>query len=88
MSGVRNVFHVSMLRKYYPDPSHVIDWRRLGLRSDVTYDERPIQIVDRKVQKLRNREIPLVRVRWQYHGDEQQTWEREDYMKEHYPFLF
>jgi hypothetical protein len=54
----------------------------------VTYDERPIQIVDRKVQRLRNREISLVRVQWQHHGDEQQTWEREDYMKEYYLFLF
>ena len=26
MSGVHEVFHVSMLRKYTPDPSHVVDW--------------------------------------------------------------
>ena len=25
MSGVHEVFHVSMLRKYSPDPSHVVD---------------------------------------------------------------
>ena len=25
MSGVHEVFHVSMLRKYTPDPSHVVD---------------------------------------------------------------
>ena len=26
MSGVHEVFHVSMLRKYTPDPTHVVDW--------------------------------------------------------------
>ena len=26
MSGVHEVFHVSMLRKYTPDPAHVVDW--------------------------------------------------------------
>ena len=26
MLGVHEVFHVSMLRKYTPDPAHVVDW--------------------------------------------------------------
>ena len=26
MSGVHEVFHVSMLRKYTPNPAHVVDW--------------------------------------------------------------
>ena len=26
MSGVHEVFHVSILRKYTPDPAHVVDW--------------------------------------------------------------
>ena len=26
MSGVYEVFHISMLRKYTPDPAHVVDW--------------------------------------------------------------
>ena len=26
MSGVHEVIHVSMLRKYTPDPAHVVDW--------------------------------------------------------------
>ena len=31
MSTVHEVFHVSMLRKYTPDPTHVVDWDRLRL---------------------------------------------------------
>ena len=26
MLGVREVFHVSMLREYTPDPAHEVDW--------------------------------------------------------------
>ena len=29
--GVHDVFHVSMLRKYIPDPSHVLDYSQLEL---------------------------------------------------------
>ena len=32
LSGVHNVFHVSMLRKYVPDPGHVVDYEPLKLR--------------------------------------------------------
>ena len=31
MSGVHEVFHVSMLRKYMLDPAHVVDWDRSRL---------------------------------------------------------
>ena len=29
MYGVHEVFHVSMLRKYTPDPAHVVDWGQI-----------------------------------------------------------
>ena len=29
MSGVHEVFHVSMLREYTPDPAHVVDWGQI-----------------------------------------------------------
>lgn len=38
LSGVHNVFHVSMLRRYEPDPSHVLDWVDLGVENDVSYE--------------------------------------------------
>ncbi len=30
-AGIHDVFHVSMLRQYVPDPSHVLDWEDLHL---------------------------------------------------------
>ena len=34
MSGVHEVFHVSMLRKYTPDPAHVVDWGQIEVDTD------------------------------------------------------
>ena len=48
LSGVHNVFHVLMLRKYVPDPQHVIDYQAIEIREDATYKERPIGILERK----------------------------------------
>ena len=88
LSHVHNVFHVSMLRKYEPDPSQIITWTDVPIQVDTTYEEFPIQILEREVKILRRREIPLVKVLWQYHGDEEATWELESEMQEKYPYLF
>ena len=36
MTGVHKVFHVSMLRKYTPDPAHVVDWGQIKVDTDGT----------------------------------------------------
>ena len=77
-----------MLRDYLRDPFHVIESTRVVLSDDYTYEERPIQIVNRRIKKLRNKEIPLVKVDWQNHGDVYATWDREDDMIKRYPELF
>ena len=42
MSGVNEVFHVSMLRKYTPDPAHVVDWGQIEVDTDGTFEEGPV----------------------------------------------
>ena len=46
MSGVHEVFHVSMLRKYTPDPSHVVDCGQIEVDTDGTFEEGPMCILD------------------------------------------
>ena len=46
MSGVHEVFHVSMLRKYTPDPAHVVDWGHIEVDTDETFKEGPVCILD------------------------------------------
>ena len=68
LSGVHNVFHESMLRKYISDPSHVLSYEPLRIRDDLSYEEVPIEILDRKEQVLRNRTISWVKVFWKNHS--------------------
>ena len=58
---------------YMADPSHVLRDQPVELKEDLTYEERPIQIVDRKDQVLQNKVIPLVKVMWMNHGREEAT---------------
>ena len=85
IEGVHDVFHVSQLRRYLSDPSHVIDQAELHLEPDLTFVEQPVKIVDQRSKSLRNQSIPLVCIEWS-RGDS--TWEREDQMKQQYPHLF
>ncbi|KAL5555163.1 hypothetical protein UlMin_037399 [Ulmus minor] len=88
LSTVHNVFHVSMLRKYISDPSHVLKSEPIEIRENLTYEEQSVQILDRKDKALRNKVIPLVKVLWRNHKVEEATWEREDGMRAKYPHLF
>ena len=47
ISRVHNVFHISMLRKYISDPSHVLEIPEIELRDDLSYEEQPVQILGR-----------------------------------------
>ena len=81
MSGVHEVFHVSILRRYTPDPAHVVDWGEIEVDTDGTFEERPVCITDSRDQVLRRKTVRLVRVLWQHRGVKESTWEREDTMR-------
>ena len=88
MTGVHEVFHVSMLRKYTPDPAHVVDWGQIEVDTDRTFEEEPVCILDSRDQVLRRKTVRLLRVLLRHYGLEESTWEREDTMQATYPFLF
>ena len=52
LSAVHPVFHVSMLRKYLPNDSHVLQSPFIEVDPQMTYMEEPIAILDRQVRKL------------------------------------
>ena len=88
MSGVHEVFHVSMLWRCTLDPAHVMDWGEIEVDKDGTFEEGPVCIVDSRDQVLLRKTVRLVRVLWQHCGVEESTWECEDTMRATYPFLF
>ncbi|XP_022873934.1 uncharacterized protein LOC111392771 [Olea europaea var. sylvestris] len=87
LTTVHNVFHVSMLRKYVHDHNHVISYQTLEVQKDLSYEENPTMILDRKVHQLRNK-VLLVKVQWQNHGRDESTWKKEEKLKTKYPELF
>ena len=46
LSSVHEIFHVSMLRKYTPDPTHIVDWGELIVDADGTFEEGLVRIMD------------------------------------------
>ena len=88
LSKVHNVFHVSQLRRYRSDPSHVIAVESVEVNPNLTFEEKPVKILDRQVRSLRRKEVPLVKVLWRSQKYEQATWETEESMRLKYPELF
>ncbi|KAK8511749.1 hypothetical protein V6N12_000792 [Hibiscus sabdariffa] len=66
LEKIHDVFHVSMLRKYRSDPSHVMPVEEIELNPDLSYDEEPIEILTSDSKVLRGRTIELVKVKWRH----------------------
>ncbi|XP_043705227.1 uncharacterized protein LOC122655042 [Telopea speciosissima] len=88
LEGVHNVFHVSMFKKYIPNPAHILTAEPVQLKADMSYEEQPEEILWRKEHKLRNRTVAYIKVRWRNHTAEEASREREEEMRERYPHLF
>ncbi|KAG8496899.1 hypothetical protein CXB51_008077 [Gossypium anomalum] len=70
LERIHNIFHVSMLRRYRSNPSHVINPSEVEIQADLSYEEEPVRILAREVKELRNKKISLVKVLWLKHGVE------------------
>ena len=77
-----------MLKKYVPDKFHVLEQEPIKIHEDLSFEEKPVRILDYKIKTLRNKDIPLVKVLWWNQKIEEATWEHEDEMKTSYPELF
>jgi hypothetical protein len=62
MSGLHDVFHVSQLWKYIPDPYRPVELEQIDLQPDLTYQPDPVRIVERNAKILRNKRISIAKV--------------------------
>ncbi|WMV28192.1 hypothetical protein MTR67_021577 [Solanum verrucosum] len=88
LAAVHPVFHISMLKKCMGDPSLIIPIENIRIKDSLSYEEIPVQILDRQVRKLRTKEVASVKVLWRNQFVEGATWEAEEDMKKIYPHLF
>ncbi|XP_052874879.1 uncharacterized protein LOC128280691 [Gossypium arboreum] len=88
LDRIHDVFHVSMLKRYCSNPIHIVPVEEVEVRPDLTFEQEPVQILDRDVKVMKRKSIPFVKMLWQNHSTEEATWELEDAMRQHYPHLF
>ncbi|WMV25592.1 hypothetical protein MTR67_018977 [Solanum verrucosum] len=77
-----------MLKKCMGDTSLIIPIEDIGIKDSLSYEEIPVQILDRQVRKLRTKEVASFKVLWKNHFVEEDTWEAEEDVKKRYPHLF
>ena len=70
-----DVFHVSVLRHYISDPTHVIDVSYLQVSDEGDLTDEPVHILDHHVQQLRRRMVYQVKVQWDNYSLHSTTWE-------------
>ena len=66
-----------MLRKYIPDPSHVLEAPTFELQEDLSFKVQLVSVNDRKMKRLRSKVIPMIKVLWKSDSVEEMTWETE-----------
>ena len=51
-----------MLKKYVPNPSHILEVPPVELEEDLSFEVQPVAIVDQEIKQLRSKVIPMVKV--------------------------
>ena len=88
MTAIHDVFHVSMLRKYIANPTHILKCPEVEITKDLNHKVQPEKILDRSEKQLRNKKIQLVKIHLKGHTINEATWERESEIQDRYPALF
>ncbi|WVZ52203.1 hypothetical protein U9M48_003286 [Paspalum notatum var. saurae] len=56
----------------------------IWIQPDLTYEEKPIKILDQKQRSTRRRTINFYKVQWSNHSEEEATWEQEEFLQTKY----
>ena len=93
LSGVHDVFHVSLLKKCHVEMAniplrHTVPLEAIQLDSDLTYEEKPVKILEVANRVTHSKVTKFCRVQWSHHTDDEATWEREDDLRKDHPHLF
>ena len=88
MSAIFNVFHVSQLKRCLRIPKEAIAPTNIKLQSDLTYEEKPIWVLEEMERVTQSKVIKFYKVVWNNHSEQDATWEREDYCVKSIPFLW
>ncbi|GJV98065.1 hypothetical protein Tco_1549642, partial [Tanacetum coccineum] len=88
LSSVHDTFYVSNMKKCLVDVNLHVPLDEIKVDKTLHFVEKPVEIMDREIKKLKHRRIALVKVRWNSKRGPEFTWEHEDQMRIKYPQLF
>ncbi|WMV33503.1 hypothetical protein MTR67_026888 [Solanum verrucosum] len=86
--SVHLVLLVSSLKKCIGDPTTVVPLESVGMKNNLSYEVVLVEILDRQVHMLRNKEVDSVKVLWRNQFVESATWKAEVDMMSKYSHLF
>ena len=78
--GTNMFFHISMLRKYISDSSHVLEAPFVELKKDLSFKVQPMGIVDQRMKELWNKVILMVKDLWNSDTVKEVIWETKAYL--------
>ena len=88
MSAIFDVFHVSQLKRCFHIPEEAIAPTNIKIQSDLTYEEKPIRVLEEMERVTRSKVIKFYKVVWNNHNKQDATWKREDYLREVNPAFY
>ena len=93
LSEVHDVFHVSQFKKCHAEMADIplrdtVPLEATQLDSDLTYEEKPVKIIEFANQVTRSKVIKFCKVQWSHHTEDEATWEREEDLLKDHPHLF
>ncbi|KAL1223483.1 hypothetical protein V5N11_003540 [Cardamine amara subsp. amara] len=81
MQVFHKVFNVLMLKKCLHRGDDVLVEIPSDLQPNMTVDARPLRVLDRRVNELHRKNIPMMQVLWDCDGVQEETWEPEARME-------
>ena len=59
---VHPVFQISLLKKCVGDPASIVPLESVAVKYSISYEDIPVEILDRQFRRLRNKEFASVKV--------------------------
>jgi hypothetical protein len=88
LSDVHNVFHMSQFKKCIRVLEEQLSMEDLDLGGNLTYNERPIKILDTAERVTHSKIIKMCKVQWSHHAEDEATWEHEEELRADCPKMF
>lgn len=73
LGSIHPVFHLCMLKKSVGDPSLIVPIEDVHVTNSLSCEKVPIEILDRKVHRLRTMDVASVKVLWRNQKIEEVT---------------